>query len=148
MKVGRPQNANNNIAAMSAMGAMAYNPALVAATAAAIAAKASLPQPTMSTTHVIPQIATSSPVVVAPKTIVILDDMVPVHEASDPELKGEIEEEAVTYGPLKDISIEVVDNKFVRIKLFFADAASAQKAFNALNGRYFGGNLVKASLSS
>lgn len=80
------------------------------------------------------------------KTIVVLDNMVPVAEASDPGLKDEVEEEAATYGPLKNISIDVIGNSFVRIKLVYVEPHSAMKAYKAMNGRYFGGSAIKASL--
>lgn len=78
--------------------------------------------------------------------VVVLDDMVPLAEASDPGLKQEIEEETANFGTLEDISIEVVNNSFVRIKLFYARPEDALKAYKALNGRYFGGKPVRASL--
>jgi hypothetical protein len=80
------------------------------------------------------------------KKVVVLDDMVPLAEAADPGLKEEIEEETVNFGTLDDVSIEVVDNSFVRIKLFYARPEDAQKAYKALNGRYFGGKPVRATL--
>lgn len=137
MKVGRPQGGPNGMTAAQMQ-------------AASLAAAVS------GTGY--GQLATKQPVVVAPppavaaamvdysdKKTVVLDNMVPVAEASDPDLKGEIEEEAATHGPLKDISIEVVDNSFVRIKLFYLDPPSAMKAYKAMNGRYFGGAVIKAS---
>ena len=80
------------------------------------------------------------------KRTVILYDMVPLEEASDPGLKDEIEEEAATHGPLKDISIAVINNEFVKVTLIYYEPSSALKAFKAMNGRYFGGKVIKASM--
>lgn len=142
MKVGRPQGGPNGMTAAQVQAA-----ALAAAAGATYGqATASMPQLTATIPRpVVPATAAIS-VPDSTKTTVILDDMVPVAEASDPGLKGEVEEEASNYGPLKDIKIEVIDNKFVRIKLVYMDPPSAVKAHKAMNGRYFGGNVVKATI--
>jgi hypothetical protein len=150
MKVGRPQGGPNgtplastniNSAAMQAAG-------LAAAAAGHGHGGSSVPAPppiprAPAAPAAVPHVLTAADFTM---TIVLLDDMVPLAEASDPGLKGEIEEEASTHGALKDIGIQVIDNKFVRIKLHYVDASSAMKAYKAMNGRYFGGNVVKASL--
>lgn len=139
MKVGRPQGGPNGMSAAQMQAA---------ATAAAavsgygqLAARAALSVPSTS-------IVTSSPTHAddSRKYTVVLDNMVPLHEASDPTLKAEIEEEAAVYGPLKYISIEVVRSEFVRVKLVYLGTASALNAYRAMDGRYFGGKLLKASL--
>jgi hypothetical protein len=81
------------------------------------------------------------------KITVVLDNMVPVAEASDPGLKDEIEEEVAQFGTVQKIDIEVVNNSFVRIKILYSKHVEAKRAYSALNGRYFGGNSIKATLT-
>ena len=143
MKVGRPQGGPNGMTTAQLQAA-----ALAAATGSTYGQAAmSLPLAAATIARPTAAVAASAPLVSAPgstKTTVVLDDMVPVAEAADPGLKGEVEEEASNYGVLKDIKIEVIDNKFVRIKLMYEDPPAAVKAHKAMNGRYFGGNVVKA----
>jgi hypothetical protein len=144
MKVGRPQGGPSVAPLATNPNSAAMQAAALAAAGAGLGHRAGSNIPA----HV-PAAAPAAHVLTAADfmmTMVVLDDMVPLAEASDPGLKGEIEEEASTYGALKDIGIQVIDNKFVRIKLSYVDASSAMKAYKAMNGRYFGGVVVKASL--
>lgn len=83
----------------------------------------------------------------SPTRVVLLTNLVGPGEA-DEDLKEETAEEAGRFGKLKSIVIKEVpgapDNEAVRIFLEFAKNESAAKAYSHMNGRYFGGRVVKA----
>ncbi|XP_045899141.1 splicing factor 45-like [Micropterus dolomieu] len=66
----------------------------------------------------------------------------------DEDLEGETKEECEKYGKVVKCVIfeiaEVLDDEAVRIFLEFERVESAIKAVVDLNGRYFGGRVVKA----
>lgn len=80
-------------------------------------------------------------------TTVILENLVSFEDASDPMLKGEITEEAEKQGKLKNIEIVIDQKKNVKIFLTYYDPQDAEKSFNVMNGRFFGGKTVTAILS-
>jgi hypothetical protein len=85
----------------------------------------------------------------AKMTKVLLDNMVSFDEATDPELKGEIAEEARNYGELKDIEIIVApSSKTVRVVLEYTNPAAAEKAHKVMDKRFFGGRTISATLAS
>jgi hypothetical protein len=148
MKVGRPQGGPNGMTTAQ-MQVSSLAAATVAGTGYGqqVAYTAPVYTPVVAPAAVSPATTLATTAVAqSTKCTVVLDNMVPLAEASDPDLKGEVQEEAATHGPLRDILIEVVDNKFVRIKLFYLSPQSALKAYNAMNGRYFGGVAITASL--
>ena len=87
-----------------------------------------------------------------PKRTVVLTNMVSVEEArTDPDLKNEIEEEALNYGKLSNsITIDIesdIDNiEGVKITLQYNSEDDASKAFLVMNGRNFGGRTIRALL--
>ncbi|KAJ6666268.1 hypothetical protein lerEdw1_000540 [Lerista edwardsae] len=82
-----------------------------------------------------------------PTKVVLLRNMVGAGEV-DEELEGETKEECEKYGKVgKCVIFEIpgaVDDEAVRIFLEFERVESAIKAVVDLNGRYFGGRVVKA----
>lgn len=98
-------------------------------------------------------------------TTLTLSNMVSAAEArEDATLAEEIEEEARTFGELKDpIHIHILDQELrqgageqltvaqeddaVRVVLVYKEAKDALRAFKAMNGRFFGGKTVRAVLS-
>lgn len=80
---------------------------------------------------------------------VILENMVSVEEAEDPDFKEEVEDEAVKFGELST-SVEIVidsSSKTVKVLLRYKNSRNARRSFKAMNGRTFGTNTVKALLS-
>ena len=77
---------------------------------------------------------------------VILENLVSFDDASDPSLKGEIASEAEKYGRLNNIEIVVDSKKNVKIILIYFLSEDALKSYNAMNGRFFGGRTVSATL--
>lgn len=78
---------------------------------------------------------------------VVLENMVAESEASDPDLKDEIAEECSRHGPLEKEGVEIkVENGIVMITVTYVSEDHAKAAFMALNGRFFAGRKVKASL--
>ncbi|XP_028307148.1 splicing factor 45 [Gouania willdenowi] len=82
-----------------------------------------------------------------PTKVVLLRNMVGRGEV-DEDLEGETKEECEKYGKVTKCVIfeiaEVLDDEAVRIFLEFERVESAIKAVVDLNGRYFGGRIVKA----
>jgi len=82
-----------------------------------------------------------------PTRVVLLTNMVGPGEV-DSNLEKETAEEASKYGLLKSCtvkeSIGAPDNEAVRIFLEYTKADHASKAYADMNGRYFGGRVVKA----
>ncbi|XP_034529906.1 splicing factor 45 isoform X1 [Notolabrus celidotus] len=82
-----------------------------------------------------------------PTKVVLLRNMVGPGEV-DEDLEGETKEECEKYGKVVKCVIfeiaEVTDDEAVRIFLEFERVESAIKAVVDLNGRYFGGRVVKA----
>ncbi|KAG7495833.1 splicing factor 45 isoform X1 [Solea senegalensis] len=82
-----------------------------------------------------------------PTKVVLLRNMVGRGEV-DEDLEGETKEECEKYGKVVKCVIfeiaEVLDDEAVRIFLEFERVESAIKAVVDLNGRYFGGRVVKA----
>lgn len=79
------------------------------------------------------------------KFAVVLEDMISIEEVNDPDLKDEISEEVEKFGKLTKIDIKVADGK-PKIELVFQTSNDASNAFKAMNGRNFGGNIIRASL--
>lgn len=83
----------------------------------------------------------------SPTRIVLLTNLVGAGEV-DEDLQEETAEEAGKYGPLKKCTIKEVqgvpDSEAVRIFLEFEQKEHAAKAYSDMNGRYFGGRVVKA----
>eukprot|EP01041_Mallomonas_annulata_P002994 gene2994-5870_t len=84
---------------------------------------------------------------IGPLCAIVLENMVSVEEAKDPDLKDEIAEECSTHGPLTGVEIVVMGNTSVQITVRYVSASDAVKAFSALNGRFFAGRKVKATLA-
>eukprot|EP01038_Epipyxis_sp_PR26KG_P014841 gene14841-19947_t len=80
-------------------------------------------------------------------TSVMLENMVEFHEASDPDLKDEINEEASNYGGVEKIDI-IADKvtQTVKVLLKYSLPSEAAKAVKAMNGRSFGSQKIKAKL--
>lgn len=76
--------------------------------------------------------------------VVLLQNMVPPEEAADPQLKREVGEESQRFGALEDIEVYIDRHKVVVVVLTYAQAESARQAYEAMNGRYFGGRLITA----
>ena len=81
-------------------------------------------------------------------TTVILENLVTYEDASDPTLKGEIAAEAEKQGQLENIEIVIDKKKNVKIILTYFEAEDAVKSFNVMNGRFFGGKTVIATLGT
>ena len=86
--------------------------------------------------------------------VMLLKNMVGVDEIDD-DLEEEVEEECEKYGNVDGIIIvsekqsEAEDAEvIVKIFVMFADEESCQKAIAALNGRWFGGKKVSATMFS
>ena len=79
-------------------------------------------------------------------TTVILENLVSFQDSNDPSLKGEIAMEAEKQGKLRDIAIVVDQKKQVRIMLTYFEPQDAERSFNVMNGRFFGGKTVIATL--
>lgn len=79
-------------------------------------------------------------------TTVILENLVSFQDSNDPSLKGEIAMEAEKQGKLRDIAIVVDQKKQVKIILTYFEPQDAEKSFNVMNGRFFGGKTVTATL--
>jgi RNA recognition motif. (a.k.a. RRM, RBD, or RNP domain) len=76
---------------------------------------------------------------------VLLEDMITLDDAKDPDLKDEILEEVSNYGDVEDVQISIkttAANVIVKYKA----TDDANKACQALNGRYFAGRKVRATL--
>ncbi|CAE7772270.1 RBM17 [Symbiodinium pilosum] len=82
-----------------------------------------------------------------PTRVLLLTNMVGAGDV-DEDLQEETAEEASKYGKLKKCVIKELagkpDDQAVRIFLEYEDVAAATKAFADMNGRYFGGRVVKA----
>lgn len=79
---------------------------------------------------------------------VLLEKMVTLEDTKDPDLKDEIAEEARNYGTLQEVLLEIDEVKGeVEVRLLYADATSAGKAYRAMNGRAFAGNKITAVLA-
>ena len=79
--------------------------------------------------------------------VLLLNNMITMEDAKDPELKDEISEEAMNYGELVSIDITVDEREQkAAVKLYFKDSSSANKAFKAMNHRVFAGNKIIATL--
>jgi len=82
-----------------------------------------------------------------PTRVLLLTNMVGAGDV-DEDLQEETAEEASKYGKLKKCVIKELkgkpDDQAVRIFLEYEDVAAATKAFTDMNGRYFGGRVVKA----
>lgn len=81
-------------------------------------------------------------------TSVLLEDMVTAAEAREADFRDEVEEEAGNYGQLQrvDVVVGAPPEEAVKVTLVYKNAAEAAKAFRAMNGRYFGGKPIRASL--
>jgi hypothetical protein len=85
-----------------------------------------------------------------PSCLVMMRNMVGKGEV-DADLRGEIAEECTKFGPVlkcvvHEISSSTVsDDEAVRIFVLFGNLAAAQKASKVMDGRFFGGRIVKAS---
>jgi hypothetical protein len=79
-------------------------------------------------------------------TAVLLDDMITEEDVEDPDLKGEITEEASKYGQVVDIKINSENPSKPTVRLQYKEASEAVKAQKSLNGRSFAGRKIKASL--
>lgn len=85
--------------------------------------------------------------------VILLQNMVGPGEV-DEDLEGETKEECKKYGDVSRCLIyeipnkRVADDKAVRIFVEFKKVESAIKAVNDLNGRFFGGRVVRASFYS
>jgi len=83
----------------------------------------------------------------APTRVLLLNNLVGAGEV-DEDLEEETAEEAGKYGKLTKCTVReekgVIDTEAVRIFLFFETIESATKALVDMNGRYFGGRVVKA----
>ena len=81
---------------------------------------------------------------------VVLENMVSIEDLNDPELKDEISQEAMNYGNLKKVDFVIESNammgSFVKVLLDFDLKEEAEKCYRAMNGRFFAGKAVKASL--
>ena len=77
---------------------------------------------------------------------VILENLVTMDESSDPTLKTEIAQEAEKYGRLDYIEIVIDQKKEVKIILTYFLCEDAERSYNAMNGRFFGGRTVTAIL--
>lgn len=80
--------------------------------------------------------------------VVILENLVSVAEAADPSLKGEVGEEAERFGPLEDLEIFIDPRKVVVVVLTYTDRGNAQRAYEAFNGRFFGGRQISARIGA
>ena len=85
------------------------------------------------------------------RCIVHLENIVPVEEAGDPQLRREVGEEGERYGPLDDVQVFVDTTTtpqvpVVVVVLTYAEPEAATRAYEAMNGRYFGGRMVTAHL--
>lgn len=82
-----------------------------------------------------------------PTRVLLLNNLVGAGEV-DEDLEEETAEEAGKYGKLKKCVVKeikgVPDTEAVRIFLEFETVESSTKAFTDMNGRYFGGRVVKA----
>jgi len=82
-----------------------------------------------------------------PSCVLLLNNLVGAGEV-DSDLEEETAEEAGKYGKVKKCAIKeikgVPDDQAVRIFLEFEQIAEATKALVDMNGRYFGGRVVKA----
>merc|ERR1719502_1863038 len=82
-----------------------------------------------------------------PTRVLLLNNLVGAGEV-DEDLEGETAEEAGKYGKLIKCVIKEIntlpDTEAVRIFLEFEQVESATKALVDMNGRYFGGRVVKA----
>lgn len=82
--------------------------------------------------------------------VLMLQNMVGPGEVDD-ELEAETKEECKKYGEVMKCLIyeipnkQVPDEEAVRIFIEFKDVASSKRAASDLNGRYFGGRIVRAS---
>mmetsp|Transcript_16210 Transcript_16210/g.35196 ORF Transcript_16210/g.35196 Transcript_16210/m.35196 type:complete len:307 (-) Transcript_16210:30-950(-) len=85
----------------------------------------------------------------APTRILLLTNLVGKGEVDD-DLAEETAEEARKYGELDGKGCKVVevpnvpDNEAVRVFLAFKEVSGATKALDDMNGRYFGGRVVRA----
>merc|ERR1712176_486747 len=82
-----------------------------------------------------------------PSKVILLNNLVGAGEV-DEDLEEETAEEAGKYGKLKKCVVKeikgVPDDQAVRIFLEYETVADATKAYTDMNGRYFGGRVVKA----
>jgi hypothetical protein len=82
-----------------------------------------------------------------PSCVLLLNNLVGAGEV-DEDLEGETAEEAGKYGKLKKCAIKEIpglpDDQAVRIFLEYETVEEATKALVDMNGRYFGGRIVKA----
>jgi len=82
-----------------------------------------------------------------PTRVLLLNNMVGAGDV-DEDLEEETAEEAAKYGKLKKCVIKEFpgkpDDEAVRIFLEYEEVAAATKAFADMNGRYFGGRVVRA----
>merc|ERR1712039_641890 len=82
-----------------------------------------------------------------PTRVLLLNNLVGAGEV-DEDLEGETAEEAGKYGKLKRCVIKEIkglpDDQAVRIFLEYENIEGAKTAFVDMNGRYFGGRVVKA----
>lgn len=78
----------------------------------------------------------------------MLEDMVSAAEAREPDFNEEVSEEAENYGPLKKLEVSIGDlpEEKVKVILRYSSPDHAVKAHRAMNGRYFGGQPIKATL--
>mmetsp|Transcript_1976 Transcript_1976/g.5462 ORF Transcript_1976/g.5462 Transcript_1976/m.5462 type:complete len:434 (-) Transcript_1976:16-1317(-) len=98
------------------------------------------------TTAIVPGKAT-------PSSVILLSNMVGRGQV-DPELQSETAQECSKYGPVESCKIvevadpSVSDTHAVRIFVKFGRHESAEKALADMNGRFFGGRNVRATLFS
>jgi hypothetical protein len=76
----------------------------------------------------------------------LLSNMVSVEETEDDELESEIIEECSKHGKVEKVKIVVVGDDAVRIFVLYEDNASASRAAQSLNGRFFGGRIISGGL--
>ena len=78
-------------------------------------------------------------------TTVLLEDMLTTEDLEDPDLEGEILDEAKKYGNVTTLKINKEGAK-PSVRVNYQEANDAVKARKSLNGRSFAGRKIKASL--
>ena len=88
-------------------------------------------------------------IVVAVPPVVVLENLLPPGVAADAELPGEVRDECSRYGAVAGV-VAHADGAGGSVRVFvrFGALAAAETAVQHLNGRYFGGRVIAASLVS